>query len=101
MVKVIQFPRKPLPEPSVTTLDQTIDLALASYLKLSESLDGVMNQLETNLARLSAALPAQPKHLADQHARQVSDLERQLAHARQMMEGIRQDITRLNPPPRK
>lgn len=85
----------------MTTLDQTIDLALASYLKLSESLDGVMKQLETNLARLSAALPAHPKKMADQHARQVSDLERQLTHARQMMEAIRKDITRLNPPPHK
>jgi prefoldin subunit 5 len=100
MVNVIEFPRRSRRDPSVAALEQTIDVALASYQTLSATLDGVMNELEANLARLANALPARSDKLAGEHARQVSELEGQLAHARRMMDEIRTDIAHLNATPR-
>jgi hypothetical protein len=98
MTNVLEFPLRKDPKAADAALKRTIDMALTSYLELSTSIERAMDNLETTLAELTVAFSDGGRNKSAAHARQVVELEGQLAQARRMMDEVRKDIARLNMP---
>lgn len=95
MTNVIAFPRRSGTRPLPATLnDQSLNEAFVACLVLGTKIETIVDDLERNLARVSATLPDKTGPEAMQRAQQIAELERKLELARAMIRSVRADLSR-------
>ncbi len=93
MTNVIAFPRRIEPsEAQSSALDQSLNSVVVACLILGTKIETIVDDLEQNLARLSATLPTQATPASELRAKQIADLERRLEMARAMIRSVRADL---------